>query len=274
MILSGTALATKLETELAQRIVASGKKPKLVVVLIGNDPASKMYDARKAAAAARVGIDFELHAEETATTESLITLVQNLNVRADVDGILIQLPLPAGIDTDAVIAAMDPAKDVDGFHPKNIADFIADVPGARTPVLLEAIEFLLVETTQNFSGKNALIIGKSDVFLAPLTHLLEKKRLQTTFVKPEDITPELTGAADVLVVAVGHANLITAAHIKPGATVIDIGINRLPTGRVVGDVNFEEVEPLANWITPTPGGVGPVTIACAMRATAACSDAR
>ena len=262
MILSGKELAARIEIELQKQIATSKITPCIAVILVGSDPASEIYITRKRAAAERVGAQFELHHETNATTESLIVLMQSLNARPDVHGILMQLPLPPGFDTDKIINAMDPAKDVDGFHPENIAAFMEDRPQAHLPVLLRAVQLLLAETKTPVEGKHAVIVGKSDVFLYPMTHLLELLGLTVTWVKPERIAEqEQTQRADVLIVAVGIPGIITADKIKPGAIIIDIGINRTAEGKVVGDVDYENCAPLASWITPTPGGVGPVTIA-------------
>ncbi len=264
MKLSGTALAEKKIAEIKKCVQESGLLPKLAVIRIGNDEASRMYVRRKQKISSEVGITLELFEFEIAHTEKIIALVHELNARADIHAILIQLPLPRELNTDAIIAAIDPKKDVDGFHTKNIGAFMSDAP-VQTPVLLLAIEWLLQETGEILAHKVACIIGKSDVFLKPLAHALEKQGLQTSWIKPEELhSSELTSHADVLIVAVGSPHFITPEFIKPGAIIIDIGINRLADGRVVGDVDFESAARVAAWITPTPGGVGPVTIAALM----------
>lgn len=264
MKLSGTALAHKKLEIIKQRIANSGVHPKLAVIRIGNDAASEIYVNRKKKIADDVGIEIELFEREIISTELLVAEIKALNERDDVHAILVQVPLPESIDTDAVIAAIDPSKDVDGFHGANIEAYMND-ESIHTPVLLLAVQWLLEETEDNLDGKSAHIIGKSDIFLKPLAHALEKLGLETEWTRPEDLLgPEQTSDADVLIVAVGSPQLITGEFVKPGAIVIDIGINRLENGRIVGDVAYEEVEDRAAWVTPTPGGVGPVTIAALM----------
>lgn len=263
MKLSGTAIADEMLGHVKQTIDESGLRPRLAVLQVGNDPASDIYVARKLKVSESVGIDVELCKLETATTEMLITRVEELNARADIDAILIQLPLPEGVDTDAVIRTVAPEKDVDGFHPLNISSYITGQT-VHTPVLIQAIEWLLGKTGVQLKGKKAVVVGKSDVFLKPLTFMLSLKGLTVTWVKPQDLSSNETATADVLIVAIGKPRAISADMVKLGAIVIDIGTNRLPDGKVVGDVDYSEVEKIASYITPTPGGVGPVTIAALM----------
>ncbi|MCX6781083.1 MAG: bifunctional 5,10-methylenetetrahydrofolate dehydrogenase/5,10-methenyltetrahydrofolate cyclohydrolase [Candidatus Magasanikbacteria bacterium] len=263
MILSGTALSEEMLALVQNTVAESGLTPRLAVIQVGSDAASDIYVSLKSKIAARVGIALEKFHQDSATTEQLIELIHSLNERADVDAILVQLPLPAGIDTDAIISAIDPKKDVDGFHPKNIGAYVTG-QAVHTPVLLQAIEWLLGKTGEKFSGKQAVVVGKSDVFLQPLSYLLAFHGMQVSEIKPAELSAEKTRDADVLIVATGKPKTITADMVKDGAIVIDIGINRLDDGKIVGDVDFESVQQKAAWITPTPGGVGPVTIAALM----------
>ncbi len=263
MKLSGTATADEMLALVKQTIDESGLHPCLAVLQVGEDPASDIYVARKLKVSESVGIDVELHKFAVTTTEELIARVEELNGRADVDAILIQLPLPEGIDTDAVIRTVSPAKDVDGFHPLNIGSYTTGQT-VHTPVLIQAIEWLLGKTGASLKGKKAVVVGKSDVFLQPLTYMLSLKGLLVSWVKPQDLPSGETANADVLIVAIGSPCAITADMVKPGAIVIDIGTNRLPDGKVVGDVDYAAAENIASFITPTPGGVGPVTIAALM----------
>lgn len=263
MKLSGTAIAEEMLALVKKTIDENGVHPRLAVLQVGEDPASDIYVARKLKVSQSVGIELELHKLPAATTEELIARVEELNSRADVDAILVQIPLPGNIDTDAVIRTVYPEKDVDGFHPLNIGSYTTGQT-VHTPVLIQSIEWLLAKTGAALKGKRAVVVGKSDVFLKPLTFMLALKGLSVTWVKPQDVANNETADADVLIVAMGSPHAITADMVKPGAIVIDIGTNRLPDGKVVGDVDYAAVENIASFITPTPGGVGPVTIAALM----------
>lgn len=264
MILSGTALADEMLALVKNTVEENDIHPCIAVLQVGDDTASAMYVRMKSKVAQSVGIDLKILRFEQSETEELVAEIEKLNERDDVNAILVQLPLPSNIDTDAVIAAIDPKKDVDGFHPKNIGAYTTGM-AVHTPVLIQAIEWLLGKTGMSFVGKKAVVVGKSDVFLQPLTFMLALHGLSVDWVKPQDLLTQGISYADVLVVAVGGTpNLITEEMIKPGAVIIDIGINRLEDGKIVGDVDFDNVSHIAGWITPTPGGVGPVTIAAIM----------
>lgn len=261
MILSGTALADEMLALVKNTVEENDIHPRIAVLQIGEDAASAMYVRMKSKVAQSVGIDLEILRFEQSETEQLVAEITKLNERPDVNAILVQLPLPANINTDAVIAAIDPKKDVDGFHPKNIGAYTTGMP-VHTPVLIQAIEWLLGKTSESFTGKKAVVVGKSDVFLQPLTYMLALHGLSVDWIRPQELAAHGISYADVLIVAVGGTpNLITADMVKPGAIIIDIGINRREDGKIVGDVDFENVSHIAGWITPTPGGVGPVTIA-------------
>lgn len=264
MILSGTALADEMLALVKTTVEENDIHPRIAVLQVGDDTASAMYVRMKSKVAQSVGIDLEILRFEKSETDELVAEITKLNERADVNAILVQLPLPANIDTDTVIAAIDPKKDVDGFHPKNIGAYTTGM-AVHTPVLIQAIEWLLGKTGESFTGKKAVVVGKSDVFLQPLTYMLALNGLSVDWVKPQELAAHGISYADVLIVAVGGTpNLITADMVKPGAIIIDIGINRREDGKIVGDVDFENVSQIAGWITPTPGGVGPVTIAAIM----------
>lgn len=253
MILSGIVIAQRIEEQIAARVSTLPFQPRLAIILVGTDPASVLYDQRKQTAAQRVGIACELIHLEQATTEQLVALIESLNTRTDVDGILIQLPLPDAIDTDRVVASLDPTKDVDGFHPQSTA----------TPPLVQAVLWLLEETGAILAGLHAVIVGKSDIFLQPLTRALEERGMGVTWVRPPQLPSPETKRADVLISAAGNLFCITPDDIKPNAIIIDIGINRTPEGKVRGDVH-PDCAAHAAFMTPTPGGVGPVTIAAAL----------
>lgn len=263
MILSGAPIAEEVLALVKKTIADNQMHPKLAVVQVGEDAASDIYVSRKMKVAESVGIAVELTREEHATTENLIAHIQELNEREDVNAILVQLPLPKDIDADAVIAAIDPHKDVDGFHPQNIAAYTTGRP-VHTPVLIQAIEWLLGKTELSFKDKQAVVIGKSDVFMQPVAFMLAVYGMNVSWIKPADLDAEKIKAADVVIVAIGSPHIITGDMIKPDAVVIDIGINRTEEGKVVGDVDYAAAAEHAAWITPTPGGVGPVTIAAVM----------
>ncbi len=279
-ILDGRALASRLEAELHAEVdtFASlfNRRPRLVVVLVGDVAASASYVKGKAAAAARVGIDSEVVAVPgTATTAELVDLVRAIAAgdRGRADGILVQLPLPPQVDAAAVLDAVPPDRDVDGFHPEN-AGLLSQGRPRFVPCTAAGVQRILIDAGVEAAGRHAVIVGRSDIVGKPLAALLGAK-------PPRALAPgqrtccdatvtlchsrsanlaALTRQADILVAAVGRPNLITAEMVKPGATVIDVGINRVE-GRLVGDVDFESVREVAGKLTPVPGGVGPLTVA-------------
>ena len=238
MILSGKEVADEILALVTKTISDHQLQPLLAVVQVGTDPASEIYVKQKMRVAESVGIRVELLHLATASTDELIAHIQTLNARVDVNAILVQLPLPQTIDSQTVISAIDPRKDVDGFHPENITAYTSG-RAAHTPVLVQAVEWLMAKTSVPLKEKNAVIIGKSDVFLQPLTYMLSKYGAQVSWTRPPDIDRDAIKNADVLVVAVGSPYLITGDMIKAGAIVIDIGINRMDNGSVIGDVAFE-----------------------------------
>lgn len=265
-IIDGKAAARRMLEEVRARVdacVARGVTPRLAVVLVGEDPASKIYVRNKARRAAQAGIDavdHRLTADET-TTESLVALVEQLNADASVDGILVQLPLPGHIDEQAVLLAIDPKKDVDGFHPDNLGRLMLGAP-RFVPCTPAGCMRLLEEAGCDPSGKHALVIGRSNIVGKPMAQLLLAAHATVTIAHSR--TPDLAaevGRADIVVAAVGRPNLVRGQWLRPGATVIDVGINRLDTGKLAGDVHFAEASERAGAITPVPGGVGPMTIA-------------
>jgi methylenetetrahydrofolate dehydrogenase (NADP+)/methenyltetrahydrofolate cyclohydrolase len=256
-----------------------GLKPGLAVVLVGEDPASKVYVGSKSRAVAEVGMRPFDHQLAAATSEDeLIALVRRLNADPAVHGILVQMPLPQQIEPNRVIAAIDPGKDVDGFHPFNIGRLVLGLP-ALTPCTPIGCIRLAKTVHASLDGLDALMIGRSNVVGKPLAQLLLAENTTVTIAHTH--TRELAALcrrADLVFVAVGHPEMVRGDWIKPGATVIDIGINRVVDGgksRIVGDVCFEEVAAVAGAITPVPGGVGPITIAYLLVNTlrAACAQA-
>ena len=254
---------------------ALGWSPHLAVVLVGEDPASRAYVAAKARAAAAAGVRSATHAMPShATQAELLALVDRLNRDADVDGILVQLPCPAHISRDAIFSAVDPAKDVDGFHPENAGRLVAGSPGIR-PCTPSGVMRLLREAGVGLEGARALVVGTGAIVGRPLAALLSHASATVTMAHAatRDLPWEVA-RADVVVVAAGFPGLVRGSHLKRGAVVIDVGINRLPDGRLVGDVAFDECLGVASAITPVPGGVGPMTIACLLENTVAAGVAR
>jgi methylenetetrahydrofolate dehydrogenase (NADP+)/methenyltetrahydrofolate cyclohydrolase len=273
-LLDGKRIADQLLADLARRVesrVQDGRTaPGLAVVLVGADPASAVYVRNKRRACERVGyrsLAFDLPADTP--QEELAALIDRLNADDSVDGILVQLPLPSHIDAPAVLNRIDPRKDVDGFHPENVGRLALREPGLR-PCTPKGIVHLLAQTDRPVRGAQAVIVGVSNHVGRPMA--LELLIAGCTTVCCHRFTPRETlrghiEAADIVVVAVGRPNLVPGEWIKPGAVVIDVGINRLDDGRLTGDVGFDEARKRASWITPVPGGVGPMTVATLMQNT-------
>ncbi|MGY1424702.1 bifunctional methylenetetrahydrofolate dehydrogenase/methenyltetrahydrofolate cyclohydrolase FolD [Lysobacter sp. A289] len=279
-ILDGKRIAEDLLDSLKVRVdarIATGKTPPgLAVVLVGGDPASAVYVRNKRRAASKVGIraiDFDLPPDTS--DEELLALIDRLNVDPDVHGILVQLPLPDRRDPSALIHRISPAKDVDGFHPENVGHLALREFGLR-PCTPRGITTLLAYTDRPVRGASATIVGVSNHVGRPMLLELLIAGCTTTschkFTPPEVLEAAVRGA-DILVVAVGRPQLIPGEWIKPGAVVIDVGINRLDDGRLVGDVGFAAASQRASWITPVPGGVGPMTVATLMENTLEAAEA-
>ncbi|EGQ7638974.1 bifunctional methylenetetrahydrofolate dehydrogenase/methenyltetrahydrofolate cyclohydrolase FolD [Vibrio cholerae] len=264
--IDGTLISQTVRSEVAARVkarVQAGlRAPGLAVVLVGEDPASQVYVGSKRRACEEVGFvskSFDLPA--TASEEALLSLVEELNNDPQIDGILVQLPLPAGMDTTKVLESIHPEKDVDGFHPYNVGRLAQRIPKQRscTP---KGIITLLERYNIPLRGKHAVIVGASNIVGRPMT--LELLLAGCTTTTCHRFTQDLEGhirQADILVVAVGKPNFIPGAWIKEGAVVVDVGINRLDTGKLVGDVEYDVARTRASFITPVPGGVGPMTVA-------------
>ena len=273
-VLDGKRIADTLLDDLAVRVrarVESGRsRPGLAVVLVGNDPASSVYVRNKRRACERVGIqayDYDLHAD-TSDAE-LVALIDQLNADPKIHGILVQLPLPNGRDGTWLIDRIDPAKDVDGFHPANVGRLALRQFGLR-PCTPRGITTLLAYTDQPIRGRNAVVVGVSNHVGRPMVlELLIAGCTVTACHKftPKDVLEAHVRQADVLVVAVGKPAMIPGEWVKPGAVVIDVGINRLDDGRLCGDVAYAAAAERASWITPVPGGVGPMTVATLMQNT-------
>lgn len=271
-IIDGKQVAAQVRQEVKDRVterVAQGKRPPgLAVILIGNDPASHVYVSNKRRACDEVGIisrSYDLPAETT--QYELLKIVDRLNNDHTVDGILIQLPLPEHIDTSLVIERIDPGKDVDGFHPTNVGRLTLRIPGLR-PCTPYGVMRLLDSEGIKCLGKHAVVVGASNIVGRPMAlELLLVGATVTVCHRFTPNTPELIAQADIVVVAVGKPGFVKAEWLKPGAIVIDVGINRLDTGKLAGDVEYEAAREKVGWITPVPGGVGPMTVAMLMRNT-------
>ncbi|MBR7084472.1 MAG: bifunctional methylenetetrahydrofolate dehydrogenase/methenyltetrahydrofolate cyclohydrolase FolD [Oscillospiraceae bacterium] len=245
-----------------------GKRPGLAVVIVGNDPASRVYVNNKKKACETVGFQsFEYALPEDTTQEELLELVQTLNADKNVNGILVQLPVPKQIDDKAIINAISPEKDVDAFHPENVGRIMIG-EYAFLPCTPAGVMELIDSTGVEIPGKKCVVIGRSNIVGKPMAMLLLHRSGTVTIChsRTQNLA-EITREADILVAAVGKANFVTGDMIKDGAVVIDVGMNRLENGKLCGDVNFAEAEQKASYITPVPGGVGPMTIAMLMKNT-------
>ncbi|WP_426420601.1 bifunctional methylenetetrahydrofolate dehydrogenase/methenyltetrahydrofolate cyclohydrolase FolD [Bradyrhizobium genosp. A] len=278
-LIDGAAVAATLHSELrsaVENLVERGLTPGLAVVLVGSDPASAVYVRNKIRRSVEAGLRSFHHELPSTTSETdLLSLIDRLNSAHDVDGILVQLPLPSHIDAQKVTSAIDPAKDVDGFHPMNVGKLSLG-GGALVPCTPLGCMLLIKGVRSHLSGLNAVIVGRSNIVGKPLAQLLLRENCTVTVAhsRTEDL-PSVCRRADILVAAVGQPELIRGDWIKPGAIVIDVGINRVKhEGRqkLVGDVDFASARAVAGALTPVPGGVGPMTIACLLRNTieAAC----
>ena len=276
MVLSGKELADNIKRDIAAGVPGLkekyGRVPHLVVILIGNDPASESYVRGKAKASELVGITNTTIRKPVETTEEeLLSLIYQFNRDDKVDGILVQLPLPDHINEPAIVAAIAPEKDVDGFHPLNLAALYQNRP-CILPCTPKGIIRMLKAANVIIDGKRAVVVGRSNIVGMPVARLLMNENATVTIAHSHTINlAEITRQAEILVVATGHAHLITADMVTPGVVVIDVGISRNPkTGKLVGDVDFDNVAPKASVITPVPGGVGPMTICSLMENTVEC----
>lgn len=266
--IDGKRISQEIKDELKERVTAlagEGKEAALAVIQVGDDAASAVYVSNKKKACAYIGIksvSYELPAETE--EEELLALIAKLNGDGSVNGILVQLPLPAHINEDNVIRAIDPSKDVDGFHPENVGKLVIGEPGfvSCTPA---GIVQLLKRSGIPIAGKRCVVVGRSNIVGKPMAILMLRENATVTVAhsKTEDL-PQLCREADILIVAIGKPRFITADYVKEGAVVIDVGIHRDEKNRLCGDVDYEAVAPLTSAITPVPGGVGPMTIAMLM----------
>lgn len=271
VIISGTALAEQIREKLKTRcdvLKQKGVTPGLAVILVGDDPASKIYVRNKNKACEQVGIYYEEYDLPADTTqEELLSLVQTLNQAPHIHGILVQAPLPAGLDQSALVNAIDPKKDVDAFHPFNVGKImIGDFE--FLPCTPAGVMELIHSAGISVEGKNCVVVGRSNIVGKPQAMLLLKENGTVTICHSRTKNLEqFTRNADILVSAVGKAGIITGDMIKPGAAVIDVGMNRNAEGKLVGDVDFESARKVAGYLTPVPGGVGPMTITMLLQNT-------
>jgi methylenetetrahydrofolate dehydrogenase (NADP+)/methenyltetrahydrofolate cyclohydrolase len=272
IIIDGNKIAQDIRNEVRQSALElknqKGIIPGLAVVLVGEDPASQVYVGRKAKACAEAGFlsrEYKLPADMS--EEKLLSLINDLNKDQLIHGILVQLPLPKHISTEKIIAAIDPHKDVDGFHPYNVGSLVTGSPLfiSCTP---QGIMELIARTGIDLKGKEAVVVGRSNIVGKPIALLLLAQHATVTIChsRTKDL-PAVTRRADILIAAIGKAHMIKADMVKDGVIVIDVGVNRLENGKLAGDVDFNEVAPKASFITPVPGGVGPMTIAMLMKNT-------
>jgi methylenetetrahydrofolate dehydrogenase (NADP+)/methenyltetrahydrofolate cyclohydrolase len=271
-ILDGKALSNKIKEEVKIEVEQLQKDknitPGLAVILVGNDPASATYVASKAKSCKNAGIYSVVHEmPDTIAQDEILDIIDRMNENPNLDGILVQLPLPKHIDTTLILEAIDPAKDVDGFHPYNVGRMVSNLDS-----FLPATPFGVMKIFEEYKidvvGKNVCVIGASDIVGKPMASLLINARatVEVCNSKTKDLKAH-TLAADIICVGTGVVNLVTADMVKEGAIIIDIGINRLDTGKLVGDVDFHGVKDKCSYITPVPGGVGPMTIAMLLKNT-------
>lgn len=274
-IINGKQVAQSLTEQLARYVETLPTKPGLAVILVGDNPASQVYVRNKVTQTNLVGMNsFNFHLPNHTSQEELLKLVYELNERPDVHGILIQLPLPSGLDAGAVIAALDPRKDVDGLHPWN-AGLLSIAEPLKLPPVVPCTPLgclMLIRTAlerESLEGLQAVVVGRSRLVGKPLAQLLSLSNATVTLAHSKTAhLPQVCRQADILIAALGRPQFIHTQHVKEGALVIDVGINRTQDGKLVGDVAFESVQKGAGAITPVPGGVGPMTIACLLYNTA------
>lgn len=267
-IIDGKAISSIVLDSVRADVEKMSRKPGLAVILVGEDPASKVYVGNKIKACEKTGIrSIEHKLPATSTADEIKTLIETLNNDKDVDGILLQLPLPNGLDGDALVQTIAPEKDIDGLTILNAGKLVAGLDGL-VPCTPQGSLILLKSVMPDLTGKHAVVIGRSLLFGKPMAQLLlqENCTVTTAHSKTKDLV-SVCKTADIVVAAVGRPQMVKADWIKPGAIVIDVGINRLDTGKLCGDVDFENVREVAGAITPVPGGVGPMTIACLMQNT-------
>jgi len=271
-IIDGKSLALSLREDIAHAVSILGKeagvRPGLAAILVGDDPASAVYVRNKKLACEKAGLYPQEHVLPASTTqEALLALIQQLNADPKIHGILVQLPLPAHIESKAILQAVSADKDVDGFHPINVGRLVEGDP-VFVPCTPKGVIHMIDSTGLDIAGKRAVVIGRSNIVGKPVAMLLLHRHATVTIChsRTKDL-PSVVREADIVIAAIGKPRFVTPDMVKEGAVVIDVGINRLPDGKLVGDVDFDRVKERAGWITPVPGGVGPMTIAMLLQNT-------
>ncbi|HAD99682.1 MAG TPA: bifunctional methylenetetrahydrofolate dehydrogenase/methenyltetrahydrofolate cyclohydrolase FolD [Gammaproteobacteria bacterium] len=275
MIIDGKEIAKKLRSSIAKQVAKLDRKPGLAVILVGDDPASAVYVRNKDNACKEVGFYSEkINKPSDITQAALLAEVERLNKDDKIDGILVQLPLPSHLDANQVIEAINPNKDVDGFHSENVGKLMQNKPHLR-PCTPKGVMTMLATIGVDLTSKNCVVVGASNIVGRPMAMELLNARATVTICnsKTQDLSSKIK-QADVVVVAVGKSKMIKGDWIKDGAIVIDVGINRLDDGSLSGDVDFDSAQDKASWITPVPGGVGPMTIATLLENTLTAYTAR
>jgi methylenetetrahydrofolate dehydrogenase (NADP+)/methenyltetrahydrofolate cyclohydrolase len=270
-IISGKEVAAEIKLKLEQEVKAlteHGITPGLTVVIVGEDPASQVYVRNKGKECEKLGMRSEIiRLPETTSQAELLVILDGLNNNTEVHGILVQLPLPKHISEESILLAIDPSKDVDGFHPVNVGNMVIG-GDSYLPCTPAGVIELIRRTGLDIAGKHAVIIGRSNIVGKPVSMLLLREHATVTICHSKTTNIEqITSQADILIAAVGRANLVKRSWVKPGAIVIDVGVNRLEDGKLAGDVDFEDVKEVAGYITPVPGGVGPMTITMLLQNT-------
>ncbi|MEX2415971.1 MAG: bifunctional methylenetetrahydrofolate dehydrogenase/methenyltetrahydrofolate cyclohydrolase FolD [Paenibacillaceae bacterium] len=270
-IINGKEIAAEIKLKLEQEVKAltdRGITPGLTVVVVGEDPASQVYVRNKGKECEKLGMRSEIiRLPETTSQAELLAILDGLNNNGEVHGILVQLPLPKHIQEEAILLAIEPTKDVDGFHPVNVGNMVIG-GDSYLPCTPAGVIELIRRTGLDMAGKHAVIIGRSNIVGKPVSMLLLREHATVTIChsRTKNIE-EITRQADILIAAVGRAKLVNRNWVKPGAVVIDVGVNRLEDGKLAGDVDFEDVKEVAGYITPVPGGVGPMTITMLLQNT-------
>lgn len=261
-IIDGKKIAEKIKEQIKQKIIESGIKPGIGVLIVGNRADSKMYVSLKERACSEVGIHFELlRFPEKTTEQELLIQIDKLNKSPEIHAILVQLPLPKHINENIIINSINESKDVDGYHPKNVAKFIQG-KNIQTPVLIKAVDAIISSTQKKIENLRTVILGNSTVFVEPLAIFLKRKKINViSFAPTPKKLPSEILSADIVISALGRPRAIKTEHVKNDAILIDIGITKMKDGSVIGDFDFDSIQKKEGYITPVPGGVGPVTVA-------------
>lgn len=266
-LIDGRALAKEITDQTAAQLAKISGTPGLAIILVGNDPASEVYVKVKERACEKLGIHFALHRFPADANEAdVLRKLEELNGDAKVHGIVVQLPLPSHLDEDRITQAIDWRKDVDGFHPMNVERYLTG-QSDQAPSLIRSIMALVKKTGEQLSQKQALVLAYSDTFFLPMRKALENADIEVHTQRADEMQADEVKKADVIIIAAGKPRCLTGDMLKPGSILIDVGINELPDGSVTGDVDADNVEGVAAWRSPVPGGVGPVTVAMLLQST-------